>query len=109
MLVFGRTPRTRSHVFAPKTRPRSCGGTEQSAPEIEIAFAHIAAFVYVREAPFNRLSDERVRAEVLRDWRRVSALAQGLGEIAGVTATEAGSGIVGLQADTQITLRSWLD
>jgi cyclophilin family peptidyl-prolyl cis-trans isomerase len=88
---------------------RSLRETETTAPEIETAFAHIAPFVYVREAPFNRLSDERVRAEVLRDWRRVSAISQGLGEIAGVTAAEAGSGIVGLQADTQITLRSWLD
>jgi cyclophilin family peptidyl-prolyl cis-trans isomerase/HEAT repeat protein len=88
---------------------RSLRETETNAPEIEIAFAHIAPFVYLREAPFNRLSDERVRAEVLRDWRRVSAMSQGLGEIAGITAAEAGSGIVGLQADAQITLRSWLD
>lgn len=88
---------------------RTLRETETSAPEIEIAFAHIAPFVYVRETPFNRLADERVRAEVLRDWRRVSAMAQGLSEIAGITAAEAGSGIVGLQADTQITLRSWLD
>jgi cyclophilin family peptidyl-prolyl cis-trans isomerase/HEAT repeat protein len=88
---------------------RSLRETETGAPEIETAFAHIAPFVYVREAPFNRLSDERVRAEVLKDWRRVSAISQGLGEIAGVTAAEAGSGIVGLQADTQITLRSWLE
>jgi len=36
---------------------RSLRETEQNAPEIEIAFAHIAPFVYVREAPFNRLSD----------------------------------------------------
>ncbi|HYJ47704.1 MAG TPA: peptidylprolyl isomerase, partial [Pyrinomonadaceae bacterium] len=88
---------------------RAFRATETSAPEVEIAFAHIAPFVYVREAPFNRLSDEKFRAEVMRDWRRVSAMAQGLSEIAGVTAAEAGSGIVGLQADTQITLRSWLD
>jgi cyclophilin family peptidyl-prolyl cis-trans isomerase len=32
-----------------------------------------------------------------------------LSEIAGITAATAGSGIVGLQADAQITLRSWLD
>ncbi|MDQ3819393.1 MAG: HEAT repeat domain-containing protein, partial [Acidobacteriota bacterium] len=83
--------------------------SEAAAPEVEIAFARIAPFVYVRETPFNRLADERVRAETLRDWHRASALAQGLSEIAGITAAEAGSGIVGLQADTQITLRSWLD
>ncbi|HKC62954.1 MAG TPA: peptidylprolyl isomerase, partial [Pyrinomonadaceae bacterium] len=83
--------------------------TADPAPEVEIAFARIAPFIYVRETPFNKLGDERARAELLRDWHRVSALAQGLSEIAGITAAEAGSGIVGLQADTQITLRSWLD
>ena len=88
---------------------RSFRETEVAAPEVEIAFARIAPFVYMRETPFNKLADERVRAELLRDWHRVSALAQGLSEIAGITAAEAGSGIVGLQADTQITLRSWLD
>ena len=88
---------------------RALRQTETSAPEVEIAFARIAPFVYVRETPFNKLADERVRAELLRDWHRVSAFAQGLSEIAGITAAEAGSGIVGLQADAQITLRSWLD
>ena len=88
---------------------RSFRETEMTSPEVEIAFARIAPFVYMRETPFNKLADERVRAELLRDWHRVSALAQGLSEIAGITAAEAGSGIVGLQADTQITLRSWLD
>jgi cyclophilin family peptidyl-prolyl cis-trans isomerase/HEAT repeat protein len=88
---------------------RSIRETEASAPEIEIAFAHIAPFVYLRETPFDKLADERLRANVMKDWRRVSALAQGLSEIAGITATTAGSGIVGLQADAQITLRSWLD
>ena len=66
--------------------------TEVAAPEVEIAFARIAPFVYVRETPFNKLADERARAELLRDWHRVSALAQGLSEIAGITAAEAGSG-----------------
>jgi cyclophilin family peptidyl-prolyl cis-trans isomerase/HEAT repeat protein len=83
--------------------------TEMAAPEVEIAFARIAPFTYLREKPFNKLSDERQRAEILRDWRRVSALAQALTEIAGITAEAAGSGIVSLQADAQITLRSWVD
>jgi cyclophilin family peptidyl-prolyl cis-trans isomerase/HEAT repeat protein len=88
---------------------RSLREMETSAPEIEIAFARLAPFTYLRETPFNKLADERVRAALMKDWQRVSALSQGLSEIAGITATAAGSGIVGLQADAQITLRSWLD
>jgi cyclophilin family peptidyl-prolyl cis-trans isomerase/HEAT repeat protein len=83
--------------------------TERTAPEVEIAFARVAPFIYLRDAPFNKLSDERLRAEMMRDWRRVSALAQGLSEVAGITAEAAGSGIVSLQADAQIILRSWVD
>jgi cyclophilin family peptidyl-prolyl cis-trans isomerase len=83
--------------------------TERAAPEVEIAFARIAPFLYLREAPFSKLADERLRAEMMRDWRRVSALAQALTEIAGITAEVAGSGIVSLQADAQIILRSWID
>ncbi len=82
---------------------------EQAAPEVEIAFARVAPFAYLRETPFNKLADERARAEMLRDWRRVSALAQALAEIAGIKAEAAGSGIVSLQADAQIILRSWID
>lgn len=88
---------------------RTIRETETSASEIEIAFARIAPFVYLREKPFNKLSDERIRSQLMREWRRVSALAQGVAELPGITAAAAGSGIVGLQADAQITLRSWLD
>jgi len=88
---------------------RTIRETELAAPEIETAFARIAPFTYQRERPFNKLSDERVRADTMRDWRRVSAIAQGLSEIAGISAATAGSGIVGLQANAQITLQSWLD
>lgn len=83
--------------------------TETGAPEVEIAFARIAPFLYLREPPFNKLSDERLRVEMFRDWRRVSALAQALSEISGISAEAAGSGIVSLQADAQIILRSWVD
>jgi cyclophilin family peptidyl-prolyl cis-trans isomerase/HEAT repeat protein len=88
---------------------RSLREMETSAPEIETAFARLAPFTYLHETPFNKLADERLHAGLMKDWRRVSALAQGLSEIAGITAATAGSGIVGLQADAQITLRSWLD
>jgi cyclophilin family peptidyl-prolyl cis-trans isomerase/HEAT repeat protein len=83
--------------------------TETAAPEVEIAFAGIAPFVYLREAPLSKLSDERLRAELMRNWRRVSALAQALSEISGISAEAAGSGIISLQADAQIILRSWID
>jgi cyclophilin family peptidyl-prolyl cis-trans isomerase/HEAT repeat protein len=81
---------------------------EMAAPEVEVAFARIAPFTYLREAPF-KLSDERLRTEVLKDWRRMSALAQALTEMAGIKAEAAGSGIVSLQADAQIILRSWVE
>jgi cyclophilin family peptidyl-prolyl cis-trans isomerase/HEAT repeat protein len=83
--------------------------TETAAPEVESAFARVAPFLYLRESPFNKLSDERLRVQVMKDWRRVSALAQALTEIAGISAEAAGSGIVSLQADAQIILRSWVD
>jgi cyclophilin family peptidyl-prolyl cis-trans isomerase/HEAT repeat protein len=83
--------------------------TEWSEPEIETAFAHIAPAAYLREEPFTKLSDEQWRARLRGNWRVVSAVAQGLGEIGRIAVEEAGSGIVGLQADAQITLRSMLD
>ena len=83
--------------------------SEPAAPEVEIAFARIAPFGYVRETPFNKLADDRLRSAMMKDWRRVSALSQGLAEIASITAEAAGSGIVSLQADAQIILRSWFD
>jgi cyclophilin family peptidyl-prolyl cis-trans isomerase/HEAT repeat protein len=80
-----------------------------SAPEIEVAFAHLAPAAYLREEPFVKLSDEGMRARLHKDWRVASAVAQGLGEIGGITVEAAGSGVVGLQADAQIMLRSLLD
>lgn len=82
---------------------------EMQAPEIEIAFAQTAPGAYLRGAPFDKLSDEAMRAVVRKDWRVASSVAQGLGAIGAITATEAGSGIIGLQADAQITLRALLD
>lgn len=80
-----------------------------SAPEIEVAFAQIAPAAYLREEPMGKFSDEAVRARLRKDWRMASSIAQGLGEISGIKAEAAGSGIVGLQADAQIILRSLLD
>ncbi|HEY6190235.1 MAG TPA: peptidylprolyl isomerase [Pyrinomonadaceae bacterium] len=80
-----------------------------SAPEIEIAFAQIAPAAYLREEPLGKFSDEAVRARLRQDWRMTSSIGQGLGEIGGIKAEAAGSGIVGLQADAQIILRALLD
>lgn len=81
---------------------------EMTAPEVEIAFVRIAPFAYLKETPFSKSNDAE-RAAFMKNWRRVAAVAQGLSEVANITAAAAGSGIVGLQADAQITLRSWLD
>ncbi|HEX8145084.1 MAG TPA: peptidylprolyl isomerase [Pyrinomonadaceae bacterium] len=80
-----------------------------SAPEIEVALAHISPDAYLREEPLVKFSDRDVRARFSSDWRMTSSIAQGLGEIGGITAEAAGSGIVGLQADAQIILRSLLE
>lgn len=78
-------------------------------PETEIAFARIAPSVYVREKPFDKLSDEATRTELFSDWRRASSLAQGLNEIATLTAEAAGNSVIGIQADAQLPLRALLD
>ena len=79
------------------------------APEIEAAFAHIAPAAYLREEPFDKISDEATRARLRADWRVVSSIAQGLGEIGGIKAAVAGSGVVRLQGDAQIILRGLLE
>ena len=81
----------------------------RGAPEIEIALARIAPALYVREKPLDKLSDAGVRAETLGDWRQVSSLAQGLGELSGIKTEVAGSAAISLQGDAQVILRSFLD
>ncbi|HMF55072.1 MAG TPA: peptidylprolyl isomerase [Pyrinomonadaceae bacterium] len=80
-----------------------------TAPEIEIAFARIAPAAYLRDPPLSRLSDQATHARLESDWRVASSLAQGLSEIAGMTAAAAGNGIVFLQADAQTMVRSLLN
>lgn len=83
------------------------GGTD---PEIEIAFARIAPAIYLRESNPERLPFSTPRGSGgAKDWRQTSSLAQGLGDFAEMSAEAAGSTIVSLQADAQITLRSLLD
>ena len=87
-------------------------------PEIEIAFARIAPAIYLRESNPERSSGSMARGSssgtngnggATKDWRQSSSLAQGLGDLAAMTAEAAGSTIVSLQADAQIALRSMLD
>ncbi len=81
---------------------------ESVDPETEIAFARIAPSAYLRERPFNKLADEATRTWLFADWRRASSLAQGLNEIAAITAEAAGNSVIGLQADAQLILRAVL-
>ncbi|MEJ7713241.1 MAG: HEAT repeat domain-containing protein [Pyrinomonadaceae bacterium] len=58
-------------------------GERMTAPEVEIALARLSASQY--------LSDVRVPVKALRDWRAVSAVGQGLGEIANATQNAGGA------------------
>jgi cyclophilin family peptidyl-prolyl cis-trans isomerase len=81
---------------------------ERKSPEIEIALARIAPALYVRERPFDKISDTATRAALFKDWKEVSSLAQGLGEVSGIKAQAAGNSLIGLKAETQMMLRSLL-
>ena len=82
---------------------------ERKSPEIEIALARIAPALYIREKPFDKISDAQTRATLFKDWKEVSSLAQGLGEISGIKAETAGNGLIGLQLEAQTMLRALLD
>jgi cyclophilin family peptidyl-prolyl cis-trans isomerase/HEAT repeat protein len=82
---------------------------ERKSPEIEVALARIAPALYVREKPFDKIADASVRAGLFKDWKEVSSLAQGLGEISRIKPETAGNSMIGLQADTQMMLRALLD
>ena len=78
-----------------------------TAAEVETALARIAPTQYLRD---RGVADLVSRASRQRDasvtWQKVSAVAQGLGEMAGVTSTQVGNSVVSLQADAQIALRT---
>jgi cyclophilin family peptidyl-prolyl cis-trans isomerase/HEAT repeat protein len=82
---------------------------ERKSPEIEVALARIAPALYVREKPFDKIADASERARLFKDWKEVSSLAQGLGEISGIKSETAGNSVIGLQVDAQMMLRAWLD
>ena len=77
------------------------------APEVETALARVAPSQYLRD---RGVADFVSRATSHKDptvtWQKVSAVAQGLGEMAGVTSAQVGNSVVSLQADAQIALRT---
>ncbi|MCA1557183.1 MAG: peptidylprolyl isomerase, partial [Acidobacteria bacterium] len=77
--------------------------------EIEIAFARIAPALYVREKPFDKITDAAARAEFLKDWRRVSSMAQAMTEIAALKTESDGNTVISTKADAQAVLRALID
>ncbi len=77
------------------------------APQLETALARIAPAQYMRDPA---VSDLFRRVPASRDpsmtWQKVSAMGQGLGEMASVTSAQVGNSVVSMQADAQIGLRS---
>ncbi|HEX8719248.1 MAG TPA: peptidylprolyl isomerase [Pyrinomonadaceae bacterium] len=77
------------------------------APEVETALARVAPAQYMRD---RGVADFVARVSSRTDpgltWQKVSAFAQGLGEMAGVTSAQVGNSAVSLQADAQIALRA---
>ncbi len=78
-----------------------------NAPEVETALARIAPGQYLRDKSLNDLVNRRGVSNA--SWQRVSAVGQGLGELAALTSALVGNSAVGMQADAQIMLRSLLD
>jgi cyclophilin family peptidyl-prolyl cis-trans isomerase/HEAT repeat protein len=78
-----------------------------TAAEVETALARIAPTQYLRDRGVaelvSRVSRQRDSSVT---WQKVSAVAQGLGEMAGVTSAQVGNSVVSLQADAQIALRT---
>jgi hypothetical protein len=102
---------TRAREHERRARRRRCSGPTAReglvAPQLETALARIAPAQYVRDPA---VSDLFSRVPSSRDpsvtWQKVSAMGQGLGEMAGVTSAQVGNSVVSLQADAQIALRS---
>jgi cyclophilin family peptidyl-prolyl cis-trans isomerase/HEAT repeat protein len=78
-----------------------------TAAEVETALARIAPSQYLRDRGVSDLVSRVSRqADAALTWQKVSAVAQGLGEMAGVTSAQVGNSVVSLQADAQIALRT---
>ena len=81
-----------------------------AAPEVEIALARIAPAQYQRDRELVGLLEGASGAGAAPpSWQLVSAVGQGLGELANVTSAMGGNSSVGMQADAQIMLRSLVE
>ncbi|MDT5159026.1 MAG: hypothetical protein QOH51_3383 [Acidobacteriota bacterium] len=77
------------------------------APEVETGLARVAPGQYLRDrAVMDFVSHVASTKDAGVTWQKVSAIAQGLGEMAGITSAQVGNSVVSLQADAQIALRS---
>ncbi|HEX5706477.1 MAG TPA: peptidylprolyl isomerase, partial [Pyrinomonadaceae bacterium] len=81
----------------------------RAAPEVEVALARVAPAQYLREPPFPSLTSREAAGGAALTWQSVSALAQGLAEIAALTSATGGNSFISLQADAQIILRALLE
>ncbi len=79
------------------------------APEVEMALADIGPTQYIRQPPFVALANRTQGGAYPTSWQSISALAQGLGELANVTSAMGGNSAISLQADAQILLRTMLE
>ncbi|HKS29002.1 MAG TPA: peptidylprolyl isomerase [Pyrinomonadaceae bacterium] len=82
---------------------------ESVDPEIETAFVRIAPALYVREKPFDRITDEASRSQLLKDWRRASSVAQALTEIAALKTESDSNAVMSVKADAVAILRAMLE
>lgn len=78
-------------------------------PEIEAAFVRIAPALYVREKPFDSVTEQSSRAHLLKDWRRASSVAQALSEIAALKTEADGNAVMSVKADAVAILRAMLE
>ncbi|HEV3470915.1 MAG TPA: peptidylprolyl isomerase [Pyrinomonadaceae bacterium] len=88
---------------------RRVRGAGLSAPEVETALARIAPVAYLRDREVTELGRNGPGPDQVAYARRVSAVGQGLGELAGLTSAMVGNSAVSLQADAQMLLRSLMD
>jgi cyclophilin family peptidyl-prolyl cis-trans isomerase len=58
------------------------------SPETEIAFARVSPKLYLSSNSLSKINYDAVKNKINADWRAVGSIAQGLGEIANLEATE---------------------
>ncbi|MDQ3252674.1 MAG: peptidylprolyl isomerase, partial [Acidobacteriota bacterium] len=80
---------------------------ERGAPEIEIALARIAPARYLREPMPSNASPARGATQA--KWQTVSAVAQGLGEMASMTSAPNDTNAASIQREAQKMLRGLAD